>query len=106
MRNTTLITGIAISMLALMPAVASASNACERDKHDKKVTGTVVGALGGAVLGSMVAGSGHKTGGALLGAAGGAVVGNQLSRSKARCPDGYHRAEYRQQRRYDHDRRD
>jgi uncharacterized protein YcfJ len=76
------------SVAATTPALAS--NACERDKHDAKVGGTLLGALGGAVVGSAVAGRGNKTGGVLLGAAGGAVVGNQLARSKRPCPSGYH----------------
>ena len=76
------------SGMAANPALAS--NACERDKHEAKVGGTVLGALGGAVVGGMVAGHGHKTDGMLLGAAGGAVVGNQLARSKRPCPSGYH----------------
>ncbi len=86
-----LITLMALGLtLAAAATPALASNACERDKHDAKVGGTLLGALGGAVVGSAVAGRGNKTGGALIGAAGGAVVGNQLSRSKRPCPSGYH----------------
>lgn len=86
-----LITLMALGLtLSAAATPALASNACERDKHDAKVGGTLLGALGGAVVGSAVAGRGNKTGGALIGAAGGAVVGNQLSRSKRPCPSGYH----------------
>jgi hypothetical protein len=81
------------SALALTPSLASASNYCERDKHDQKVAGTLIGALGGALIGNSVAGHGHRGDGALVGAAGGAIVGNQLSRSKDPCPDGYHYSE-------------
>ncbi len=82
--------GLTLGASAAATAPAFASNACERDKHDAKVGGTLLGALGGAVVGSAVAGRGNKTGGVLLGAAGGAVVGNQLARSKRPCPSGYH----------------
>lgn len=70
----------------LTVAIASASQAeartaCESYAHNRRVTGTVIGALGGGLLGSAVAGHGAKTEGALLGAAAGGVVGNQLSRT-------------------------
>jgi hypothetical protein len=81
------------SALALTPSLASASNYCERDKHDQKVTGTLIGALGGALLGNAIAGHGHRGDGALVGAASGAIIGNQLSRSKEPCPYGYHYAD-------------
>jgi len=87
--------GLALGASAAATTPAFASNACERDKHNAKVSGTLLGALGGAVVGNAVSGHGNKTGGTLLGAAGGAVVGNQLSRSKRPCPSGYHRGGYR-----------
>lgn len=70
--------------LTLAVAVSSAADArtrCEAAAHNRKVTGTVIGALGGALLGSAVAGHGSKGTGALIGGVGGAVVGNQLSRT-------------------------
>lgn len=69
--------------LTLAVAVSSAAEArsgCQAYAHNRKVTGTVIGALGGALLGSAVAGHGDKGTGALIGGVGGAVVGNQLSR--------------------------
>ena len=80
--------GVAATV-ALTPALASAGEACQRDRHDQKVAGTLIGALGGALLGNAIAGHGHRGDGALVGAVGGAVVGNQLSRSASPCPDGY-----------------
>jgi len=74
--------------VTLALATASAADArspCSDYAHDRRVTGTVVGALGGALLGGAVAGHGSKGTGALLGAAGGAVVGNQVSR--VHCSD-------------------
>jgi len=70
--------------LTLAIATASAAEArsgCEAYAHNRRVTGTVVGALGGGLLGGAVAGHGAKTEGALLGAVAGGVVGNQLSRT-------------------------
>lgn len=70
--------------LTLAVATASAAEArsgCEAAAHNRKVTGTALGALGGALLGSAVAGHGSKGTGALIGGVGGAVVGNQLSRT-------------------------
>ena len=76
--------------LTLAVAVSSAAEArsgCEAAAHNRKVTGTVIGALGGALLGSAVAGHGSKGTGAVIGGVGGAVVGNQLSRTH--CRGGY-----------------
>lgn len=73
------------------PSLAMAQNACEAQKHDNKVAGTIFGAIGGALLGGAI--SHHGAGGPLLGAAGGAVVGNQLARSNRPCPpydNGYY----------------
>jgi hypothetical protein len=82
---------LAVAALAAA-SPASARNACEQDKHDAKVTGSLLGALGGAFFGGAIAAHGHKGDGALLGAVGGAVVGNQLARSQAPCPDDYYSA--------------
>ena len=70
--------------LTLVEATASAAEArsgCEAAAHNRKVTGTALGAIGGALLGSAVAGHGSMGTGALFGGVGGAVVGNQLSRT-------------------------
>lgn len=93
MRRTLIIAGVLAAIGA--PSVASAES-CQRYAHDRKVTGTVVGGLGGALIGNAIS---HNTTGALLGAAGGAVVGNQIAR--VNCSDhggGYrhgHRRYYR-----------
>ncbi len=57
--------------LLLSPSAASAS--C----YDRKVTGTVVGGLGGALVGNAISRGG---GGAVVGGLGGAVLGNQVGR--------------------------
>jgi len=75
--------------MTALPAVSSAQTSCEQAKHDNRVAGTVIGAIGGAILGGLVAGNrGHKEDGAIIGGVGGAVVGNQLSKGGGPCPDG------------------
>ena len=81
--------------LTLAIATASAAQArsgCEAYAHDRRVTGTALGALGGGLLGGAVAGHGSKTEGALLGAVAGGVVGNQLSRTS--CDETVRRRHY------------
>ena len=86
MRKLILVAGMVA--LTALPTISSAQTSCEQAKHDKRVAGTVLGAIGGAVLGGLVSGNrGHKESGALIGGVGGAVVGNQLSKGGP-CPDG------------------
>ena len=70
----------AAGLALVVTSTAEARSRCEAYAHDRRVTGTVVGALGGGLLGSAVAGHGSKGTGALIGAGLGAVVGNNLSR--------------------------
>ncbi|MDB5477223.1 MAG: putative outer rane lipoprotein SlyB precursor [Phenylobacterium sp.] len=70
-----------LSLAVCAASAAEARSGCEAYAHDRKVTGTVVGALGGGLLGAAVAGHGSKGTGALVGAGLGAVVGNQMSRT-------------------------
>jgi hypothetical protein len=69
MRRTMMIAGLVAAMAA--PSLATARTYCDQRAHDRKVTGTVLGAVGGALIGGL----------------GGAVVGNQLARTK--CDRGY-----------------
>ena len=63
----------ALGLLFLLgPATASASCA------DRKMTGTILGGVGGALIGNSISGGG---GGAILGGLGGAVVGHQIAAS-------------------------
>ena len=57
---------------------------CERNVRHAANTGTVVGAIGGAVLGSAVAGHGNKTEGAVIGAGLGGLTGHQLAKKNAK----------------------
>ncbi|MDO8378817.1 glycine zipper 2TM domain-containing protein [Phenylobacterium sp.] len=73
------------------PTLASARTACDQRAHDRKVTGAVLGAVGGALIGNAVA----DKNGAIIGGLGGAVVGNQLARVKCDTGRSYTRASNR-----------
>ena len=93
MRKSLLTLGLVMAMAT--PGLAFAqTNACESAKHDKKVEGTVVGGVLGAVAGGLLAPKHDKLLGAAAGGAVGAVAGNQLSRDKTPCPDGSRRRVY------------
>lgn len=55
-----------------------------KDVKKKANKGTVIGAVGGGVLGNVVAGSGNKTEGTLIGAGVGAVAGHQIAKNNAK----------------------
>lgn len=71
--------------LAVAAAPAAGEAAC-----DKRTAGTVLGAVGGGLLGHAIAGRGSHTEGTLLGAAAGGFVGNQVTKCR-----GARRAYYR-----------
>lgn len=54
-------------------------------KRDDGTTGTIVGALGGGVLGNIIAPGGSKTLGTILGAGAGALAGRAIDRNDIRC---------------------
>lgn len=85
MRRTLMIAGLAAAMA--VPAAADARTYCDQRSHDRKVTGTVLGAVGGALIGNAIS---HRNG-AVIGGIGGAVVGNQLARTKCGGYASYHR---------------
>jgi uncharacterized protein YcfJ len=82
MRSIAMIAGLAVAIIAAPAAEA----ACQ-----KRTNGTVIGALGGALLGSTVAGRGDRTEGALIGGAAGGLVGNQVSKCKRAPSRSYSR---------------
>ena len=74
MNRSIVMTGLAAALampLLLSPAAASAS--C----YGRKVTGTVVGGVGGALIGNSISRGG---GGAVIGGLGGAVLGHEVAR--------------------------
>jgi len=58
---------------------------CQRDANGRGVTGALVGGAGGAVIGSQIAASGHRTDGSLLGGIVGAIAGAAIGHSTAAC---------------------
>lgn len=62
--------------LALLSAPNTASASCS----DRKTTGTIVGGIGGALIGNSISGGGGG-GGAILGGLGGAVAGHAIAGS-------------------------
>jgi hypothetical protein len=63
---------------------------CVRANHDNQVAGTIVGAIGGALIGNAVSGRHDKGAGTAIGAVGGAVAGNAIAGANNQpCPAGY-----------------
>ncbi len=77
----------------VLPTVALAQPydpGCVRSNQDNRATGTVLGAIGGALLGSAVAGRHDRGAGAVVGGVGGAVAGNAIAGANNHpCPSGY-----------------
>lgn len=75
MNRSHLFAGLAAALgLIGLGAPGSASASCA----DRKMTGTILGGVGGALIGNSISGGG---GGALLGGLGGAVVGHEIAGS-------------------------
>jgi uncharacterized protein YcfJ len=74
------------------PAVSLARSHCEAAAQNRRVAGTVLGAVGGAVIGNQISHSGGTVVGGLVGG----FAGNQLS--KTHC---YHPAEARRHSAYE-----
>lgn len=55
-----------------------------KNPRDAANTGTVVGAIGGALVGNAIAGDGNKTGGTLIGAGVGGLTGRQIAKQNAK----------------------
>jgi hypothetical protein len=94
MRKLFLIAGLAAVVAAPVPfnptvSTAEARTACERDRSNARVAGTVGGGLLGALAGRAIAGRGDNTEGMIIGGVAGAVAGNQLLKKRSPCPPGY-----------------
>ena len=82
------ISSAALAALIALPLVAgptAASASC----RGRANTGTVVGGVGGALLGNSIS---HGGGGAIIGGLGGAVIGHQIAKSG--CSSGPRHAYY------------
>jgi hypothetical protein len=94
MTRTALALGLAAALAVptvAAPFSAQARSACEQRAHDRRVGGTILGAVAGGLLGNALSHGGGHTGGTLLGAGAGAVVGNQLSRTSCDHARAYYR---------------
>ena len=93
MRKTIAIAASALAALSAvaLPGVSQARHhyyyrdRCEEDRRHAATTGTIVGALGGALVGNTLSHGGGKTGGTLIGAGVGAVAGHQIAKNNHRC---------------------
>jgi uncharacterized protein YcfJ len=86
MRKTLAFTALAgLIALPLLVGPTEANASCQ----SRKTTGTVLGGVGGALLGNSIS---HGGGGAVLGGLGGAVVGHEIGRSGCNT---YHRSYHR-----------
>ncbi len=61
------------------------AESCRRARHRSANTGTVLGVIGGGVIGSQLAGGGSRTLGTLIGAGAGGVIGHQVGAHAHRC---------------------
>ncbi len=58
---------------------------CWSEHRSSANTGTVLGAIGGGIIGNQMAGRGSRGLGTVLGAGGGAVIGHQIGAHSHRC---------------------
>ncbi|MBW8813453.1 MAG: glycine zipper 2TM domain-containing protein [Caulobacterales bacterium] len=78
MRKTLTYAGLAaLIALPLVAGPTDASASCQ----SRKTTGTILGGVGGALIGNSIS---HGGGGAVIGGLGGAVVGHQIGKSGCR----------------------
>jgi uncharacterized protein YcfJ len=79
MRRTFGLTALAALVAApLLLGATDASATCQ----DRKTTGTLLGGVGGALVGNSIS---HGGGGAVIGGLGGAVLGHEIARSGGGC---------------------
>jgi uncharacterized protein YcfJ len=86
MRKTILLAGLAAAVL--IPSMAMAQVTCEQ-RSANRTTGTVLGAIGGALVGNAVSSGGGKTGGTIIGGVAGAAIGSNLAKGPRDCQHAY-----------------
>ena len=74
-----------VALSAATAASAQGYDPCRREAGDRAVTGGILGAGAGAVVGSQLAARGHRTDGSVLGGVLGAFVGANVGHSTAAC---------------------
>ena len=77
----------ALAALIALPLVAGPTDA-NASCHSRKTTGTLLGGVGGALLGNSIS---HGGGGAVVGGLGGAVIGHEIGRSGCNRGQTYYR---------------
>jgi uncharacterized protein YcfJ len=87
MRKLIMVGGLAAALS--LPLLAGPTAADAASCHSRKATGTILGGVGGALLGNAVS---HGGGGAVVGGLGGAVVGHEIGKSG--CRTTYRRSAY------------
>jgi len=80
---------MALAGLIALPMTAISTDAGAASCHNRKVNGTIIGGVGGALLGGAVT---HGSTGPIVGGLGGAVLGHEVGRSGCRR---YTRTAYR-----------
>lgn len=89
MRRTFSLTALAALVAApLLIGATDASASCQ----SRKTTGTVLGGVGGALVGNSIS---HGGGGAVIGGLGGAVLGHEIARSGCNTSRTYYRTSSR-----------
>jgi hypothetical protein len=86
MRKHLLAAGVAA--VVLIPSLAMAQETCQQ-RSANRTAGTVLGAIGGALLGNAVSSHGGKTGGTIIGGVAGAAVGSNLAKGPHDCVHAY-----------------
>lgn len=87
MRKLLIAGGLCVATLAALPAAADAQVRCVNPQNNTGI-GALVGAGGGAAVGSLLAGRHDRGKGAIFGALGGAVLGGVVGHGQTKCPDG------------------
>jgi uncharacterized protein YcfJ len=77
----------ALAALIAAPLLIGATDA-SASCHDRKTTGTLLGGVGGALVGNSIS---HGGGGAVIGGLGGAVLGHEIARSGCNTTRTYYR---------------
>jgi uncharacterized protein YcfJ len=85
----------ALAALIALPMVSAPTDADAASCRNRKVNGTILGGVGGALLGGAVT---HGSTGPVVGGVGGAVLGHEIGRSGCRKRTAYYaprRSSYR-----------
>jgi hypothetical protein len=91
MRSKLIFSALAVAILLPGAALAQPYDpGCVQSNQDNRAAGTVIGAIGGALLGGAIAGRHDRGAGVVVGGVTGAVAGNAIAGSNDHpCPPGY-----------------